>query len=527
MKKVLFLFICGAFPYIAIGQISQIDVQKYDIDIRVSDLNDIIYVEEKIYFNLNDVAAPIVFNLEQKNQNGKGMEVTKLLVEGKSCSFKQQNDSLYIYHTSMYNKSHQIPITLEIQYQGIPSSGLIIGKNKYGDRVFFGDNWPNRAQRWIACNDHPTDKALVDFTVHAPSKYQVIANGKQIKETEEKEMRTHYYSSKTPIPTKVMVIGIAEMEIKNYKSEIPVSAWVYPKNKEDGFTDFSLAPDILLFYQNLFGAYEYEQMANVQSTTEFGGMENAGCIFYNETSITGTKSCENLIAHEMVHQWFGNSASEKNWCDLWLSEGFATYFTNFYILKTKGESSFISALEKDRKAIIRFNKIYTHPVVDNSYASLMDLLNTNSYQRGGWILHMLSKNLGEEAFLKSIRAYYLKYRLSNASTKDFISVIQAENPTIEWTTFFKQWLYNPKIPVLAIQENKNKNTIQIKISQEQGGVPFEFPLSILVRLEDGSEKLERLQIDSRAHKFERTYDQAIKQIIYDPFTELLFEAAIR
>jgi len=524
MKKILFLFICGISPFIGLGQINQIDVQKYSIDIGVSDLNDIIHVVEKINFNMSQISAPIVFNLEQKNQNGKGMEVTQLMIEGKTYSYRQQNDSLYIYYTPEKN---QLSITVEIQYQGIPSSGLIIGKNKFGDRVFFGDNWPNRAQRWITCNDHPTDKALVDFTVHAPSKYQVIANGKQIKETEEKGMTTHYYTSNVPLPSKVMVIGIAEMEIKNYKSEIPVSAWVYPKNKEDGFTDFSLAPDILLFYQNLFGAYEYEQMANVQSTTEFGGMENAGCIFYNETSITGTKSCENLIAHEMVHQWFGNSASEKNWCDLWLSEGFATYFTNYYILKTKGETSFKSALDKDRKAIIRFNKIYTHPVVDTSYASIMDLLNTNSYQRGGWILHMLSKKLGEEAFLKSIRAYYSKYRLSNASTQDFISVIQAENPKIEWDNFFNQWLYNPKIPLLGIQEKLNKNTVQITLTQEQGGVPFEFPLSLKVQFEDGTEILEHLEIISEVFKFEKTYDQKIKDILYDPNTELLFESVTR
>jgi len=80
----------------------------------------------------------------------------------------------------------------------------------------------------------------------------------------------------------------------------------------------------LQFFVDYIAPYEYERLTNVQSTTRFGGMENAGCIFYDENSITGTRSSESLLAHEIVHQWFGNSASEKDWPHLWLSEGFAT-----------------------------------------------------------------------------------------------------------------------------------------------------------------------------------------------------------
>jgi len=104
-------------------------------------------------------------------------------------------------------------------------------------------------------------------------------------------------------------------------------------------------------------------------------MENAGCIFYDENALDGSGNAEDLIAHEIAHQWFGNSATEKDWSHLWLSEGFATYLTNIYIEQNKGKQAFKEQLKKDRKRIVSFEKRYRHPIVDQSYKNLMDLLN--------------------------------------------------------------------------------------------------------------------------------------------------------
>src|SRR5690606_37164570 len=122
--------------------------------------------------------------------------------------------------------------------------------------------------------------------------------------------------------------------------------------------------------------------------TMFGGMENANAIFYNENSVTGTGSAEALIAHEIAHQWFGNTVTEKNFHHLWLSEGFATYLTNMYIEHKYGRDSFLKRLENEKQNVIQFANRSDLPVVD-SVSAYVDLLNANSYDKGGWILHML------------------------------------------------------------------------------------------------------------------------------------------
>ena len=227
-----------------------------------------------------------------------------------------------------------------------------------------------------------------------------------------------------------------------------------------------------------------------------------------------------MIAHEIVHQWFGNSATEKDWCHLWLSEGFATYLTNIYIEQTKGQLAFQEQLRKDRARIISFEKHYSHPVVDTNYSSLMDLLNPNSYQKGGWVLHMLRGEIGDDLFHKAIRAYYQKYRLSNADTRDFQDVVEQVSGTkLNW--FFKQWLHTAGHPKLNIESETHKNHLEIIVSQMEG--LFFFDLPIQVHFKDGSMIMEKLKVTNRQTRYGNTYDKSIKSIDIDPEVKLLFE----
>ena len=149
-------------------------------------------------------------------------------------TFKQENDKLII--PSKFNIDDTAEVI--INYRGIPADGLIISKNKFGKRTFFSDNWPNRAHNWIPCNDNPADKATVEFLVVAPSHYQVISNGIQIEESSfgDNNKETHWKED-VPLPTKVMAIGAADFAV-NYVGDvncIPVSSWVFPEDRNDGF----------------------------------------------------------------------------------------------------------------------------------------------------------------------------------------------------------------------------------------------------------------------------------------------------
>jgi aminopeptidase N len=519
----LFFSICFVISaQVTNNQLSIIDIKHYAIELKVNDSTNRIEVKESVLLERLDETKKISLDLTSLNSEGKGMVVESIFEGNFPIKFKHENDKLIIDNL---RPKAQKEIELKIVFSGIPIDGLVIGENKYGNRTFFGDNWPNRAHNWFACVDHPSDKATVQFSVQAPNHYQVIANGEFIGKSDANNSDVIYeYSSTIPLPTKVMVVGIAAFKIQNLPSSagVNLSSWVYPENEQQGFFDFDLASSIVPFFVMYLGPYEYEKLANVQSTTRFGGMENAGCIFYDENSINGKRTCETLLVHEIAHQWFGNSASEKEWQDIWLSEGFATYFTNLYLEEVKGTAVFRKQMEQDRSQVIQFYSKYNHPIVDTSYTELMNLLNPNSYQKGAWVLHMLRRELGDELFKKGIIAYYRKYRLSNASTDDFKNSME-EVSGLDLNLFFQQWLYQSGHPVLSVSGEINKKSIQFIVQQTQKSNDFSFPLTIELTLKKGEKLIKVIEINERNEIVNFETPKKVKSWKLDPFVDLLFE----
>ena len=309
-----------------------IDVKHYLFELMVNDTTNVIEGIATITLKIKEGESQFSLDLISVNNSNKGMQVVQITNKNKPVSFQHKNDRIKIQIPSN-NKNDSIQ-TYKIEYKGIPIDGLIISKNKYGERTFFGDNWPIRARNWLPGNDEISDKALVDFIVKVPEYYQVISNGTLVEESNlEDHLKLYHYSSKIPLSTYLMVVGISRFAVQNLGNfdQIPISSWVYPQNRKEGFYDYSLAIDIVDYFTKNIAPFPFSKLANVQSKTRFGGMENAGAIFYSENSVTGKRKSESLLAHEIVHQWFGDSATEKEWSHLWLSEGFATYFTNLYL----------------------------------------------------------------------------------------------------------------------------------------------------------------------------------------------------
>jgi aminopeptidase N len=421
-------------------------------------------------------------------------------------------------------------LDLQIAYQGVPQDGLIIGENRFGSRTFFGDNWPNRARHWLPTVDHPSDKATVEWIVTAPGVYQVVANGRQTEETTLPDgRRLTRFATEVPLPTKVMVIGVAPFAVQ-YAGDangIPVTSWVFPDNREEGFYDYQPAVSILEWFMEEVGPYPYLKLANVQSKTRYGGMENAGNIFYFENSVTGKRERNALIAHEIAHQWFGNSATEGSWYHVWLSEGFATYFTHLWVEATEGREVLDERLQADRLQVLRYGRRRSAPIIDPSVRDFNQLLNPNSYQKGGWVLHMLRRKIGDQAFWQGIRTYYRRYQLRNALTEDLRAVME-EVSGQDLQQFFDQWLRQPGFPDLEVQWNvlEGGGTAEVTITQKQDEL-FTFPLTIQVadtELSDLGTK--SVEISGRTQTVRVPFSGKAETLVLDPETDLLFTAGI-
>jgi aminopeptidase N len=532
MKTFIF-FLCAVVTSNSIfAQNKAIDVQHYSFAISLNDSNNIINGTAGIDFIAKQPGATVYFDLVGTNDStNKGMKVSKITDDNKELKFSQNNDHVNIYFDTPLKINQEEKVS--ISYEGVPDDGLIIDTNKFAHRTFFADNWPNRAHNWIPCNDHPADKASVEFIVTAPEHYQVVANGIREEETNLPDhLKLTHWKEDMVLPTKVMVIGVADfaVQLDSTINCIPISSWAFPENRDSGFSQYAVSKNILPFYINYIGPYPYKKLANVQSKTIFGGMENAGNIFYYQNSIAmnpeqykRNRSTEELFAHETAHQWFGDEASEIDWPHLWLSEGFATYMTHLYMEHRYGRDTLLRAMRKDRREVIAFYKKRKTPVVDTSCTNnLMELLNDNSYQKGSWVLHMLRRKLGDAIFQKGIQTYYATYKGKNASTDDFMYVMEKVSHQ-NLQAFFKQWLYTAGHPQLKGEwkYDSEKKVLNITIHQEQE-VLFQFSLEIAIK--HGNETiLKTIDFNARVVHIIVPLNFILQSILLDPNVDLLFE----
>jgi aminopeptidase N len=360
-----------------------------------------------------------------------------------------------------------------IRYRGEVRDGLIFRGSKEAGLSIFADNWPDRAHGWLPVDDHPSDKASVDFHVQVPVGYQVIANGVLQKvDTLPYGHAVWHYRLSQPIPVYTMVIGVARFAVTRLPDAacavrcVPQSVWTFPADSAFAIGGpFRRVGEIVDFYSRLIGPFPYPDLAHVEAHTVFGGMENATAIFYNDSLYAARAMREDLVAHETAHQWFGDAVTGDDWHHVWLSEGFATYLAAMWDEHASGPAAFAATMRRAAGAYFAAPES-DRPVLDTAQRDLLSLLNRNSYQKGAWILHQLRGMIGDSAFVAGLRSYYRTYRDNTALSADFArSMSEAAGRDLEW--YFRQWLTQPGYPVLAVTWRHSGSRLTLDIRQTQ------------------------------------------------------------
>ena len=419
------------------------------------------------------------------------LTVDRVTLGSTSLKFTHDNGKLLVDLPANAGDS----IALTIDYHGEPRDGLILTNDKDGHPAAVGDNWPNRVHHWIPTFDHPSAKATVTFNITAPAGQEVVANGKlDHVETTANGQRTWTYSEGAPIPPYCMIIAVGQFARVEpaLRALTPLSYYVPLSERELAVKGFSPAAPAVEFFTQKVAAYPYEKLALIVGATRFGGMENSSAIVFTSNlfsrparaGMSGTYGVPagnvNVIAHEIAHQWFGDSVTESTWSDLWLSEGFATYFAGLFVQRYEGEEAFQQYMKDASRRVFDYEKGHRTPIFDRDTENLMNLLNPNNYEKGAWVLHMLRANLGDAVFFQGIRNYYNSHAQSNASTEDLRSALEKASGK-NLRGFFARWVYDSGHPQyeLAWYWLGNRE-LRMVLTQRQAGNAFADPVPVTI-----------------------------------------------
>jgi aminopeptidase N len=300
---------------------------------------------------------------------------------------------------------------------------------------------------------------------------------------------------------------------------------VFPQDQVTGNRLFETTTrQAMEFFSERIGPYPYEKIANVQAAGIGGDTEHATIIFYTEK---GVASGSGAVVHEIAHQWWGNAVTASDWDDVWLSEGFATYFTHLFREHHEGRDAFVAGMKDDIANVLRSAQAMPNtPVVHQRLSDMNNVLNWFVFAKGSWTLHMLRGLIGTDAFWSGIRQYYALYRNRNASTDEFRQVMErASGRDLGW--FFRQWLNRGGMPRLegSWRYDGVARRVEVTVMQTQAGELFRLPLEIgVMAVPQGPYGIERVEVTERRTTFTFPAEREPVGAALDPSAWLLMDS---
>ncbi len=457
------------------------------------------------------------------------MEVTRATIgETRDIIWDRDANAVIIHHGGERGDT----VYTTIYYRGEVLDGLII-EHPGGASRYFADNWPNRARRWFPAQDHPSDKATVTFVVDAAASLDVIANGslESVDTLETGRVRWTYRES-ADIPVYTMVVGASEFSITNLPDAgcaqkcVPLSVWTYPADSAWAMRGpFRRVGSMVDYFSDLIGPFPYGSLAHVESSTIFGGMENATAIFYSSEALGERRLSEETVAHETAHQWFGDAVTPRDWNHLWLSEGFSVYLAALWLGHANGPNAFYQAMDLARARVVSSLTSIAPILADTLPDNLLTLLNSNNYQKGAWTLHSLRAVVGDSAFFAGLRAYYAQYRNGTVVTADFIGVMEeVSGQDLGW--YFDQALHQPRYPRVFVDWSHDaaSGELTLRITQQQRGDAFRLP-GLELAIDD---RIITVDVDgSETEVVLADFPQAPRRIVIDPRVLWLMERHVQ
>ncbi len=393
--------------------------------------------------------------------------------------------------------------TVEVDYRAVPRLGLYFlapdDKVKDRPRQVWSQCQDEDARHWIPCQDKPHVKMTTEMRVTVPHGMTALSNGELTDSRTPKGAKhpwVFHYSMNEPHPAYLITLVVGEFTTLKDEARlpsgrtVPLTYLVPPGLEDQGKRAFVGTPRMIEFFSKLVGVdYPFAHYAQVVvSDFIFGGMENTTAttmyehILLDERAALDIES-DDLVAHELAHQWFGDLVTCRDWSHAWLNEGFATFFEHLDREHRLGRDEYEWSVAGDLDTYLgEANSDYKRPIVCRDYEEPIDLFDRHLYEKGGLVLHMLRMELGDEVFWKAVRNYLESNRHGIVETNDLVRALEkASGRSLE--RFFDQWVFRPGHPVLDVSVSYDDGLLTVDLQQKQKGddvATFQFPFEIEV-----------------------------------------------
>lgn len=418
--------------------------------------------------DVTNTIAPLADGLAVAEFDCVKLQVSKAMVDGHDATFHQTEDKLDV-DLPKTGKGRQRRI--RILYTGHPEAGVYFVR---ADRAYpahtpmvYTQGEMEDTRYWLPTYDYPDDKATFESFIEVPAGYNTLSNGRLVEIRDKGDRRTFHWKLDQPASTYLMsfVVGPYTERSDNWGS-LPVSFYVPTGLEPEGEAAFGGTAKIVEFYSRLTGfKYPYAKFAQAAvADFPFGGMENITCVTQTINTLhpesDGVLSdSTGLVAHELAHQWFGDTVTTADWSNIWLNEGWATFLPNFWTRDKEGKEAYEVSKYETFEGGLGACRFASRPMVFTDYKEPIDMFDGNAYPGGASRMFMLMHKLGESKFWRAITDYLNAYKYKNATTDEFFASI--EKSTHENLEAFKQqWFFTADKPFLTVKREGTKLTIE-------------------------------------------------------------------
>ena len=506
---------------------ANIDVTYYGLDLRITHTPN--YLRAATTITLKSTAAAVssfFLDLNSTTTASTGLRVDSVKAGNQKLTFQHAQNKLTI--TTAQPLTNGQALTLTVFYQGVPIRNNPLGfafdkHENTTDPVIWSLSEPYGTSDWFPCRDTPADKAdSSSVRVTAPAQLVSVSNGKLISTTTNAD-GTRTYLWKNSYPIAQYLISIAVSNYAQYDTPftygnqtMPVTHYIYPEILPQVQANLALTPSMIQLFTNRFGPYPFlrEKYGHAQFAFGNGGMEHQ-----TVSSMEAGALIPTTIAHELAHQWFGDKITCRDWQNIWLNEGFASYAEAVYIESVSGQSGYQSYmngfLSRARNAR---GSIYVQDISDFN-----NIFNGNrSYAKGATVLHMLRGVVGDSTLFRTLRTYAATPALAyqTAVTEDFQGVAQQVSGK-DLTYFFKQWIYGEGYPTYkaTFSSGGTANSVTLRLEQRNATAtnPASFTMPVQIQIKSAAgDTIVTVLNDQASQLFTLPSRGAVTGIVIDP-----------